>query len=351
MRGSVQDESGRGVVGARVFLTSGSPAGESDVFGRFQLVDAPLGEAKLVIRRIGFAPETLPLVVGREVTELEGIALRRVAMPLQAVIVNGHTNLTGPMAGFYTRRDRGQGRFFTQEQIERLGPRRMSDLLRSVPGLRVDQRRYGVSSFRMRGAPLAPLVWLDGTPMGSSEVDLDSFDPRSFAGIEVYSGAATVPVEFAGNRMMSTAGGAVLLWSRQGQFAQPRGASIAQSPAALIAGMLERAEIFTRDQVETEVAILGDGEVRPIYPDSLYRAHLTGQVEVEFVVDPSGRLRMDTFGVVSTTHHSLVASVRRAIEERRFLPATRGGLPVSQLVQQPFVFVPDPAAARRAPRE
>ena len=341
VRGNVHDEAGRAVVGARLTVIGASLAGESDGVGAWSISNIPVGSVQLAVRRIGFAPETLNVRVDETNTLVEALGLRRIALPLQAVVVHGRRDLRGPMAGFYARLERGHGRFLTQEQIDRSTARRMSDLLRGIPGLRIDQRRFGNQSYRLRGATIAPLVWLDGIPMGAAEVDLDNFDPRTFAGIEIYSGAATVPVEFAGSRTMSTSGGSIVLWTRQGEPSARRRKKDDPSPALLVLGLLDRDEAFTRDEVDTQVLALGSDPVVPLYPDSLYGARIPGHVEVEFVVDPTGRPRMDTFGVVAATHPALGEAVRRAIEDRRFVPATRGGVAVAQVVQQPYSFRPD----------
>ena len=351
VKGSLVDSDGRGVTGARVQLVGGSAAAESDDRGLFELGGVPSGHARLAVRRIGFAPETLAVPSGASGMVLEHLALQRIGALLTPVIVNGRRDLRGPMAGFYARLDRGNGRFFTQEQIERTNTRRMSDLLRGVPGMRIDQRKFGSSSFRMRGSSAAPLVWLDGVPMGSAEVDLDNFDPRTFAGIEVYSGAATVPIEYSGSRTMSTSGGSIVLWTRQGEASPRRRKKDDPTASSVILGLLDRDLAFTRDEVETHAVALDTAPSPPVYPDSLYRARVAGRVEVEFVVDPSGRPQMDTFGAVATTHLSLVEAVRRVIVERRFRPATRRGVPVAQLVQVPFEFVPDTSLPTRRPRD
>ena len=348
VRGTVRDESGRAVAGALVAVVGGTPAGESDESGSFRVAGLTAGVVRIAVRRIGFAPETLTLTIASRGVTTATLALRRVALPLDTVRVNGRSDVRGPMAGFYARRERGHGRFFTQEQIARRNVSRMSDLLRGIPGLRVDQRRFGVQAFRLRGASQAPLVWLDGMPMGAAEVDLDVFDPHSFAGIEIYSGPATVPAEFTGGRLMSTSGGAIVLWTRQGQTGPPRRKKGEPSPAVLLARMLEQDEIFTVDRVDTPARLLEDKPLLPVYPDSLFEARIPGQVEVEFVVDATGRVRLETFGIVATTHPALGEPVRRALQERRYRPAMRRGIPVSQLIQQPFAFVPDSGRVARS---
>jgi outer membrane biosynthesis protein TonB len=48
----------------------------------------------------------------------------------------------------------------------------------------------------------------------------------------------------------------------------------------------------------------------------------------------------ETFGIASSTHPLLAEAVERAVLATRFKPATRKGLAVRQLVQQPFTFAP-----------
>ena len=339
--GTVRDGEGRAITGAQVSVLGGTAAGESDEFGAFRVANVPLGQASMLVRRIGFAPETLNVLVDVGGGRAHHLDLTRVAPPLAPILILGRRDVKGVMAGFYARLERGQGRFLTREQIDRSTARRMSDLLRGIPGLRIDQRRFGTQTYRMRGSPIAPLVWLDGIPMGSSEVDLDNFDPRTFAGIEIYSGAATVPVEFSGGRSMSTSGGTILLWTREGQHAPRRRKKDEPTAAAVLAGLIARDQAFTRDQVDTQARPIGPSLIVPVYPDSLYAARLPGHVEVEFVVDATGKPLMDTFGIVAATYFALGEAVRRAVEERRFIPATRNGQAVAQVVQQPFAFVPD----------
>jgi len=343
LRGLVRDEAGRPLAGAALTVPGTRVAGESDEVGAFALAKVAVGQVSLVARRIGYAPETTLVRVGTGGAPLV-VTLRRVTLRLDAVLVHGRRELRGPMAGFYERMELGNGRFFTEEQIAARNPTRMSDLLRGIPGFQMDQRRRGSPSFRLRGAAQQPLIWLDGTPMGAGDVDLDNFDPRTFAAIEVYSGSATVPVEFAGSRSMTTAGGAILLWTKQGEYAQRRRRG-APTPAAVIAGLLERRQAFTVDSVDSRARPVSPEPIRPIYPDSLFSARLPGRVEVEFVVDAKGRIQMETFGVVTTTHRTLGEAVRRAIGARAWLPATRAGQPVAQLVQLPFEFFPDSLAA------
>lgn len=95
---------------------------------------------------------------------------------------------------------------------------------------------------------------------------------------------------------------------------------------------------FFAGQVEKPAMSL-PGTLGPAFPDMLRSAGIEGQVLAEFVVDTSGMARMDTFRVLKSDHELFTASVRRALERTRFLPAEVGDKKVPQLVQQMFQFM------------
>jgi TonB family protein len=76
----------------------------------------------------------------------------------------------------------------------------------------------------------------------------------------------------------------------------------------------------------------------PEYPDVLRAAGVNGRVLGQFVVDTNGRALPETFKVLSSTHDLFTQSVKAALPDIRFAPATIGGKPVRQLVQMSFDF-------------
>jgi len=94
---------------------------------------------------------------------------------------------------------------------------------------------------------------------------------------------------------------------------------------------------FNSFEVDVEVVAIA-GTVRPRYPDMLRSSGTEGQVIAQFVVNEKGRADTNTFRVVSSTHRLFSDAVSRALPQMRFNPATIRGKPVSQLVQQLFVF-------------
>jgi hypothetical protein len=360
---SATSSPGTGVVRGTVTTTSGGPIGgaylllslpnrgsttsvESDEDGKFNAVGVPAGPAWLVARRIGYRPDSVQVTVNAGETVESTVHLERIAVELDRVQVIGRRDVTGPMAGFYKRMGQGAGRFFTASDIDRRNASRMSDMFRMIPGMRIESRGFQ-SAIRMRGSRCAPLVWLDAQPLFAGEVDLDAFDPRTFEGMEIYSGAASVPVEFQGNQRMSSACGTIVLWSKRGELRERKRKKDEPTPTMRITQMLDKGEAFVATDVDAVARPDSFNLVKPMYPDSMFNAQAPGRVIAEFVVNVNGEPNMDTFSAVTTTNRLFVEPVRRAVREQRFVPAVRKGRPVPQVMQLPFDFVPDSTARRR----
>ena len=97
---------------------------------------------------------------------------------------------------------------------------------------------------------------------------------------------------------------------------------------------------FNAFEVDVEVVAIAS-TVRPQYPEMLRSSGTEGQVIAQFVVNEKGRADGKTFHVLSSTNPLFSESVKRALPQMRFKPAMIGGKPVSQLVQQQFVFKMD----------
>ena len=356
IRGTVKTADGTRVSGAQLRLSepltmappSGLPAAESDDNGVFSIARVPIGVQWLRVRRIGFRPDSVRVVLvdGGKVVDVPAV-LERIAVDLAPVRVFGRRDLTGPMAGFYARMASGSGHFFTQADIQRRGANKMTDLLRSVPGIRIDSR-FLTDKVRIRGSRCAPQIRLDGLSLSNVEFDLDAMDPMSFEGIEVYSGGSTVPIEFSANRDVSASCGTIVLWTRRGESTREFTRKKRDvTPAAQIARMLDELRVFAASDVDLAAQIDSATIVKPIYPDALVEAEIPGKVLVEFVVSTTGAMLMDTFSAVMTTNAAFVEPVRRALRDQRFRPAIRKGQAVQQVIQQLFEFVPDSTARRK----
>jgi hypothetical protein len=350
VRGSISARGGPALGGAQLRIRVGTFTSavttESDDEGAFSFGRVPVGDAWLLARRIGYRPDSIRVRVAPGDPTTASLSLERLAVELSTVNIVGRREVSGPMAGFYKRMQNGGGRFFTFADLDRRNAVNMTDVFRMVPGMRIETRGMQ-NSVRIRGSRCAPLVWLDNQPLYAGEVDLDAFDPRSFEGIEIYSGAASVPVEFQGNQRMSSACGTIVLWSRRGELRPKKRKKDEPTPAMRIAALLEEGQAFIPSDVDTGAHPDSTALIRPIYPDSLFEAQAGGRVLAEFVVSTRGEAMMETFSAVTTTHRELVEPVRRAVREQRFTPAVRAGRIVQQVVQLPFRFIPDSTARRK----
>lgn len=351
LRGAITTADGIPLGGASVRLAIDRAANhfisESDDNGSVVFTRVPLGRGWLHARRIGFRPDSIPVTVSGNEPPLATLSLTRVAVELSAVRVLGRRDISGPMGGFFRRQQtNGGGRFFTAQDLERRNPSNMTDVFRAVPGIRIESNGP-MNHVRVRNSRCAPLVWLDGQPLFAGEVDLDSFDPHTFEGIEIYSGPASVPVEFQGNQRMSSACGTIVLWSKRGETRAKKRKKDDPTPVALIMQLIEKNEAFVVSDVDVAAYPDSSALIKPIYPDSLFEAQAAGSVLAEFVVNTKGRAVMETFSAMTTSHRQLVEPVRRAVQQQEFVPAVRGGKIVQQVMQLPFHFVPDSTARRR----
>lgn len=213
LSGSVLDRQGDApIAGARLLLqrrSPGSPASliEADSVGAFEFPPVPAGPYTLLIRQVGYRDLVQELELGSDVrTELTA-SLVPDAVDLDPVIVTVERTAAPLLPEFEARRALGIGTFITREDVERRRPMRVSDLFRTVPGVRVVSDRLGDAHLMLRGR-CTPKVYMDGVAT-SEDLSIDlSLRPVDIEGIEVYSNA-TAPVEYG-----REACGVILVWTR-----------------------------------------------------------------------------------------------------------------------------------------
>jgi TonB family protein len=81
-----------------------------------------------------------------------------------------------------------------------------------------------------------------------------------------------------------------------------------------------------------------EGSAAPVYPPELSARGVEGHVQATFVVDTTGRVDPSSVRVLESDEPRFSESVRTALSEMRFRPASRGGRAVRQLVEQRFNF-------------
>ena len=137
LTGRVADAVGAAIVKAEVLVTNTSYHAETGTDGRFELGGLPAGSVEVIVRRIGFAPAKIPLELGSGEARDIRVLLSPVVMMMDSVSVVAEAPTEKAFGGFETRKARGFGTFITREQIEKKNPRVISELFRTVSGVRL----------------------------------------------------------------------------------------------------------------------------------------------------------------------------------------------------------------------
>ena len=336
--GIIADSAGVPIAGAEVTVKGAAASAITGDHGEFKINGLLAGNTVVRARRLGFRPDSVSMLAADAAGPPVTLRLSRVAAQLAPVLVKSRRiEYRGRLAGYYERLDRQSGGYFiTRAEIDKQNPRTLSQLLQRAPGMSQFRGRVGLSGVRMRGRQCWPLVWLDGMQMSAGEFDLDGIPPNTLHGIELYLGSTTAPMRYTGGRNASSCG-TILLWSR-GPDTDP--IQSRRGPRVSLEALVAAVQVYTADQVDERARVNPSKHVEVEYPPALFAEHVPGQVIAEFVVDPTGHVELETFGVVSSTNQLFSDAVRRAVEEMLYAPAKLGGTPVRQLVHQPFTFTP-----------
>jgi TonB family protein len=333
--GLVTDESDSPVSGAVVEVAGSAQTTRTNERGEFRLVGIPVGSVDIRVRRLGFQPVTKTARSDPNAApEPLHIILPWLPVTVRPVtVVASRVEYSGRLAGYYERLSRrSSGTFVSRDVIDRNNNKTLSQLLATTPGISSMKMRVG-AGVRMRGRSCRPLVWLDGTPLPAGEVDLDAFPLNTLHGIELYLGSTNAPSAYTAMRGQSSCG-TILLWSRGRDTDQPKAARRRSIDLEQLAASHA---VFTTDQVDTPAALVQQS-LSVSYPPDLFALGTGGSAVAEFVVDASGSIERDTFEIFSATHPSFAEAVTRALSTAQFKPAMKDGVPVRQLVQQPFNF-------------
>jgi hypothetical protein len=188
----------------------------SDERGRFRFPGLGAGRHLLLARHLAYAPRSDTLVLTDD--QHLDLELRLSGSPLgiDPLHVTARSRLLLD-AGFYQRRDRGLGEYFTRDDIGKRSFQRLSDLLITVPGFKRTIRADGTSSMDARGKKSIVLTcntqyFIDGIRADLAATDIDNLGLEGVEGIEVYRGSAGIPLQYGADR---GACGAVLIWMRK----------------------------------------------------------------------------------------------------------------------------------------
>ena len=197
------------VIGNRVVATTNSD-------GTFRVSTTLIvpGSNVVSFRRIGYGQTAKMWWVSADQTEMVlHVMLETLAVRLATIVVAEEPGARGKLRGFYERQRTTIGKFLGPDKLERARPvLSVTDFLRRVPGVLV---RYGKIRFP-RADPWCRGefgLYVDGAWINTAmPLNLDDIvNHHDVTAIEVYSGAARVPLEYS---RLDTNCGVILIWTR-----------------------------------------------------------------------------------------------------------------------------------------
>jgi hypothetical protein len=205
--GIVRNETGTPVPGALVVLVGAGIEGETDARGAYALAGLPSGTYALEVRRIGFAPTRAIVDLARGREARADIVIDDHISVLAPVRIDVRRDRTLTRSGFIERQRIGLGDHFTREEIRARHPKLTSDVLRTLPGVRVVPVEHAKWDVRMRG-DCRPQVYIDGMRV----MNFDTIDaviaPEQIAALEIYASAGETPAAYSGHGC-----GSIVIWT------------------------------------------------------------------------------------------------------------------------------------------
>jgi hypothetical protein len=219
LSGIVGDSRGAPLVGARLTLAGSDRTLFTADDGVFDFGFLPAGNYRLVVRRVGYQETTIDLRLAEPAPACVLVRLAAVPVQLSEVVARAPLSDFERTTGFSERRRRGHGAFFDRADIEKRKPQKLTDLLRSVPGFRVETHltRWGYQTTPTMDRAAASMIgcpmefYVNGHEYTPTSMGIDNDVPANqIEAVEVYTPSQNPP-RFLGGRSRC---GTVVIWTR-----------------------------------------------------------------------------------------------------------------------------------------
>lgn len=227
----ISAETGVPLEGSRVAMTLRRDNGViTDSVGRAFLRGLEPRLDMLTVRRVGYVARSFALELQPQDSLELTVVLNLAAVVLDTVVTTGVGASTVLAPGFNGRKKQGNGHFLDRAEINRRSIPTLPELLRTVPGLRLESAPQGGRWLRSARAGLTHdcpmMLYVDGVEVASETTTIsmirgrrvvqrgtsifDSIPPEMIEALEVYT-TSNVPAQF--NRGDSGCG-VVVMWMR-----------------------------------------------------------------------------------------------------------------------------------------
>ena len=195
--GKVVNKYGQPIAGARVELQNSGAATKTRGNGDFTLDSLPSGTQTLEIRQLGFSPTEVPVELSAANPQSVTVKMDEYVPTLAVVRVQAQRERGLSDVGFADRKKTGMGYYVDADQLKMRQTVQFSDMLRTVPGIRVQPGGNGTNVITSSRDPTGGCVtfYVDGAPWQQmTPGDLDTYvRPEEVAALEVYNGSTTPP--------------------------------------------------------------------------------------------------------------------------------------------------------------
>jgi len=221
LRGTIVDSAGAPIRDADVGVAALRRLTRTDEKGGFELGRLPPGHVDLSVRRLGYEPHHSKVLVVAGDQESLRITLIAIAALLNPVnVTKGEIRQRENIEDFYRRMTGGVGQYISREEIEKRWGGTPSDMLRTIPGVRLIRSESGGYGVRFPNTSLgrfdcAPMIWIDGQKAPGMEID--GITLGDLEGIELYKGPSTTPLQFSQGQGSNNCG-TIVVWSRPPQY-------------------------------------------------------------------------------------------------------------------------------------
>ncbi len=197
LEGTVIDPVGQPLARVELYIAGTDVSTVSDGAGRWRFEDPPAGGRVIHARLLGWIPVTRAVRVTDNVRDTIPLVMRRFPRTLSTVEVRAATNASIRNAAMLAERLMqlrvGTGKLFTREDVLRLQPYSVADLVRTVVGVdvterdgsvRVTTRRAGTGAMQIKGQGCELQFYLDGHAVDGDLVS--TLSPLQFQSVEVH---------------------------------------------------------------------------------------------------------------------------------------------------------------------